>query len=122
MIGIRELRADLAAHIRRAAAGEATVVSVGGRPAAVLAPLAQAPLAQAPGAPIPGAQAPGALAPGALTRGAMSTMRSSSAHRSSLEASGALLPPRRTDGKLPSGTVPTWGSVRLDRLLAEIRG
>jgi hypothetical protein len=52
----------------------------------------------------------------------MSNMRTSSAHRSSLEASGALLPPRRTDGKLPSGTVPTWGSVRLDRLLAEIRG
>jgi prevent-host-death family protein len=117
MIGIRELRGDLAAHIRRAAAGETTVVTVGGRPAAVIAPLAQAPLAQAPGTPIPGAPDPGALTPGA-----MSTMRTSSAHRSSLEASGALLPPRRTDGKLPSGTVPTWGSVRLDRLLAEIRG
>ncbi|MEI6403105.1 MAG: type II toxin-antitoxin system prevent-host-death family antitoxin [Actinomycetota bacterium] len=102
MIGIRELRGDLAAHIRRAAAGESTVVTVGGRPAAVLAPLAQA--------------------PGAQTPGDMSNMRTSSAHRSSLEASGALLPPRRTDGKLPAGTVPTWGSVRLDRLLAEIRG
>ena len=100
MIGIRELRADLAAHIRRAAAGEATVVTVGGRPAAVLTP----------------------LTPGAQPLVEMSNMRSSSAHRSSLEASGALLPPRRTDGKLPSGTVPTWGSVRLDRLLAEIRG
>jgi prevent-host-death family protein len=100
MIGIRELRGDLAAHIRRAAAGETTVVSVGGRPAAVLAPLAQS------------AQAPGE----------MSNLRTSSAHRSSLEASGALLPPRRTDGKLPAGTVPTWGSARLDRLLAEIRG
>jgi antitoxin (DNA-binding transcriptional repressor) of toxin-antitoxin stability system len=107
MIGIRELRSDLAAHIRRAAAGETTVVSVGGRPAAVLAPLAQA-------------LAP--LTPGTQTPGEMSNMRTSSAHRSSLEASGALLPPRRTDGKLPSGTVPTWGSVRLDRLLAEIRG
>jgi len=100
MIGVRELRGDLAAHIRRAAAGETTVVSVGGRPAAVLAPLT------------PSARAPGE----------MSNMRTSSAHRSSLEASGALLPPRRTDGKLPAGTVPTWGSVRLDRLLAEIRG
>ena len=105
MIGIRELRGDLAAHIRRAAAGETTVVSVGGRPAAVLAPLT-------PAAPGPGTQTPGE----------MSNLRTSSAHRSSLEASGALLPPRRTDGKLPSGTVPTWGSVRLDRLLAEIRG
>ena len=112
MIGIRELRGDLAAHIRRAAAGETTVVSVGGHPAAVLAPLAQA-----AGTPSPGTQAPGDQTPGA-----MSNMRTSSAHRSSLEASGALLPPRRTDGKLPSGTVPTWGSVRLDRLLAEIRG
>ena len=112
MIGIRELRGDLAAHIRRAAAGETTVVSVGGRPAAVLAPLAQA-----PGAPGPDPQTPGDQTPGA-----MSNLRTRSAHRSSLEASGALLPPRRTDGKLPSGTVPTWGSVRLDRLLAEIRG
>ncbi len=39
MIGIRELRADLAAHVRRAAGGEPTVVSVSGRPAAVLVPL-----------------------------------------------------------------------------------
>jgi prevent-host-death family protein len=39
MIGIRDLRADLAAHVRRAAAGEPTVVSVDGRPSAVLGPL-----------------------------------------------------------------------------------
>jgi prevent-host-death family protein len=39
MIGVRQLRADLAAHVRRAAAGEVTVVSIAGRPAAVLAPL-----------------------------------------------------------------------------------
>jgi prevent-host-death family protein len=39
MIGIRELRGDLAAHVRRAAAGEPTVVSVDGRPSAVLGPL-----------------------------------------------------------------------------------
>jgi prevent-host-death family protein len=102
MIGIRELRGDLAAHIRRAAAGETTVVSVGGRPAAVLAPLAQA--------------------PGPPNTGEMRDERTGPTHRSSLEASGAVLPPRRTDGKLPTGTVPTWGSVRLDRLLAEIRG
>lgn len=39
MIGIRDLRGDLAAHVRRAAAGEPTVVSVDGRPSAVLGPL-----------------------------------------------------------------------------------
>jgi prevent-host-death family protein len=94
MIGIRELRADLAARVRRAAAGEATVVSVGGRPAAVLAPLTSAMSGEAAGEP----------------------------HLSSLVAAGAVLPPRRTDGTLPSGTVSVWGTVRLDRLLAEIRG
>lgn len=39
MIGVRELRADLAAHVRRASAGERVVVAVGGRPAAQLGPL-----------------------------------------------------------------------------------
>jgi prevent-host-death family protein len=39
MIGIRELRADLAAHVRRAGAGQRVVVSVDGRPVAQLAPL-----------------------------------------------------------------------------------
>ncbi len=96
MIGIRELRGDLAAHIRRAAAGEATVVSVGGRPAAVLAPLTTIP--------------------------AVSGEAAGEPHLSPLVASGAVLPPRRTDGKLPTGTVSVWGTVRLDRLLAEIRG
>lgn len=39
MIGIRELRADLTVHVRRAGQGQPTVVSVNGRPAAVLAPV-----------------------------------------------------------------------------------
>ena len=38
-LGIRELRADLAAHVRRAASGESSVITVNGRPAAVLARL-----------------------------------------------------------------------------------
>ena len=38
-LGIRELRADLAARIRRAAAGETTLVTVNGRPAAQLGPV-----------------------------------------------------------------------------------
>lgn len=39
MIGIRELRADLAALVRRAGSGQRVVVSIGGRPTALLAPL-----------------------------------------------------------------------------------
>lgn len=38
-IGIRDLRADLPAAIRRAAAGETTTVTVNGRPTALIAPL-----------------------------------------------------------------------------------
>ena len=38
-VGIRELRASAAAIVRRAAAGQETIVSVRGRPVARLAPL-----------------------------------------------------------------------------------
>ena len=38
-IGVRELRANVAALLRRAEAGERIVVTVGGRPVAQLAPL-----------------------------------------------------------------------------------
>lgn len=41
-IGVRELRADLAALVRRAGAGQAVVVSVGGRPVARLGPAHEA--------------------------------------------------------------------------------
>jgi prevent-host-death family protein len=41
MIGIRELRADLARHVRRAAAGDRVVIAIGGRPAAALVPLTE---------------------------------------------------------------------------------
>jgi prevent-host-death family protein len=92
MIGIRELRADLAAHVRRARGGETTVISIGGAPVAALTPLA------------------------------MSDEPTGSAHLSSLVASGALIAPRRADGRVAAGTVPTWANVRLDRLLREIRG
>ena len=92
MIGIRQLRADLAAHVRRAAGGEITVISIGGSPAAALGPLA------------------------------MRDERPGEAHLSSLVASGALIAPRRADGRVADGTVTTWANVRLDRLLREIRG
>jgi prevent-host-death family protein len=92
IIGIRELRADLAAHVRRAAGGETTVISIAGTPAAALTPLA------------------------------MSDEPSGGAHLSSLVASGAVIAPRRSDGRVAEGTVSTWANVRLDRLLREIRG
>ena len=92
MIGIRQLRSDLAAHVRRAAGGETTVISIAGAPVAALTPLAMSdePVGDAP--------------------------------ISSLVASGALIPPRRPDGRVAAGTVSTWANVRLDRLLREIRG
>lgn len=92
MIGIRQLRADLAAHVRRAAGGEATVISIGGYPAAALMPLA--------------------------TR----DEPAGDVALSSLLASGALIAPRRSDGHVADGTISTWANVRLDRLLREIRG
>jgi prevent-host-death family protein len=69
MIGVRELRTDLAAHVRRAANGEPTIVSINGHPAAVLAPLA------------------------------MSDEGSPATQLSSLVNSGAVVAPRRGDGR-----------------------
>lgn len=37
--GVRELRADLAAHLRRASAGQRIVVTIGGREVAQLGPI-----------------------------------------------------------------------------------
>lgn len=39
MLGMRELRADLATHLRRAGAGQRVVVTVGGRAVAQLGPV-----------------------------------------------------------------------------------
>jgi antitoxin (DNA-binding transcriptional repressor) of toxin-antitoxin stability system len=90
-LGIRGLRTDLAARIRRAAVGETTVITVNGRPVAQLGPVNPA-----------GDAGPLGLA--------------------ALIASGAVLPPRRTDKQVSQHTVTVWGTVRLDRLLREIRG
>ena len=38
-IGIRQLRGEVAAHVRRAGAGEHLVITIGGRPVAQLGPL-----------------------------------------------------------------------------------
>jgi antitoxin (DNA-binding transcriptional repressor) of toxin-antitoxin stability system len=39
MIGMRDLRADLATHLRRAGAGQRVVITVGGRAVAQLGPV-----------------------------------------------------------------------------------
>jgi prevent-host-death family protein len=87
MIGVRELRRELARHVRRAAAGERVVIAVGGRPAAALVPLTETASGIEP-----------------------------------LLASGALVPPRRTDGGPHRAPIPVWSGARLDRLLRELRG
>ena len=38
-VGVRQLRSDVAAYVRRAGSGEHVVISVGGRPVAQLGPL-----------------------------------------------------------------------------------
>ena len=87
-VGIRELRATAAAAVRRAEAGQRTVVTVSGRPVAQLGPLTSA----------------------AVERSL-----------DELVAQGLLIAPRRS-GDPNDVTITVWGSVRLDRLLREIRG
>lgn len=87
-IGIRELRASAAATVRRAEAGQRTVITVGGRPVAQLGPLA----------PVRDERT-----------------------LDELIAQGLLIAPRRA-GQPNDATIPVWGSIRLDRLLREIRG
>ena len=87
-IGTRELRANLAAALRQAGAGERVVITVDGRPVAQLGPLAPV------GAP---------------------TLEE-------LAASGLLDPPRRRDHPRAPDAIDTAVDVRLDRVLAEVRG
>jgi prevent-host-death family protein len=87
-MGTRELRANLAAALRQAGAGERVVITIDGRPVAQLGPV------EPSGAP---------------------TLEE-------LAASGLVDPPRRPD--LPSAPVGVDAAVdvRLDRILAEVRG
>ena len=89
MIGIRELRADLASLVRRAGAGQRVIVSVDGRATAQLGP-------------IEAEQGQTVLA--------------------DLVASGAVVPPRRSDTARLGAPVAVYSGVRLDRALKELRG
>ena len=87
-VGIRELRATAAAAVRRAEAGQRTVITVGGRPVAELAPLTSADVTRS---------------------------------LDELVAQGLLIAPRR--GGAPNDvTIAVWQTLRLDRLLREVRG
>ena len=87
-VGARELRANLAAALRQASAGQRVVVTVDGRPVAQLGPIEPA------GAP--------SLA--------------------ELAAAGLVEPPRRPDRPSPPEALDAAVDVRLDRILAEVRG
>lgn len=87
-IGARELRANLAAAVRAAGAGERVVITLDGRPVAQLGPLEPA------GAP-------------SLT---------------DLAAAGLVEPPRRADRPGAPDALDAAVDVRLDRVLAEVRG
>lgn len=87
-IGIRDLRSNAAAVVRRAEAGQQTVVTVGGRPVAQIGPLTSVAVERT---------------------------------FDELVAQGLLIAPRR-GGPPNDVTITVWGSVRLDRLLREVRG
>lgn len=87
-IGARELRANLAAALRSAGAGERVLITVDGRPVAQLGPLEPA------GAPT----------------------------LAELAASGLVDPPRRPDRPAPPEALDAAVDVRLDRVIAEVRG
>ncbi len=87
-IGIRELRAHLAAAVRQAGAGERVVITLDGRPVAQLGPLEP--------------------------KGAPSLVE--------LAAAGLVDPPRRRDQPCSPDAVETAVDVRLERVLAEVRG
>ena len=87
-IGVRELRNQVAAVVRRAGGGERIVVTVDGRPVAQLGPL------EPPGRPT----------------------------LDDLAAAGLVHLPRRADRPPTPGLAPVPVDVRIDRVLAELRG
>ena len=99
-IGMRQLRADLATALRRAAAGEELVVTVSGEPVARLAPVAGR--TSDPAAPNSGGTDPA------------ETVRL-------LVASGALLAPRRSGRPVHADPLQLHPAPRLDLLVRDVR-
>ena len=87
-IGIRELRNNVAAVVRRAAAGERLVVTSGGTPVAMLGPLEPA---------------------GGVTM-------------DDLVAAGLVRPPGRSDHPAEPDPAILPVDVRVDRVVADVRG
>lgn len=87
-VGARELRQNLAAVLRQAAAGERIVVTVDGKPVAQLGPVEP---------------------PGEVTL-------------ADLAAAGLVEPPRRPDRPEAPPAADTAVDIRLDRVMAEVRG
>ena len=94
---VRALRADLATAVRRAEAGEATVVTVHGRPVAAIGP---------------------------LSGSAAGTVTSSSGTPTidQLVAAGAVLPPPRHRRWRPGDGISVWSGTRIDQALRLLRG
>jgi prevent-host-death family protein len=90
-VGVRDLRAQLAAILRRAGAGQRIVVTAGGRPLARLGPLDAD---------------PGAVEPTTIAQ---------------LAAIGLVVAARRGDRPRPDVLIPLRVGTRLDRLVGEIR-
>ena len=88
-IGIRDLRADLPATLRRAGNGERILVTVNGRAIAQLGPIE----------PTDGKP----------------TLED-------LAARGLIILPARPDRPEPELSIELWAGMRLDRLMAELRG
>jgi len=94
---VRALRADLATAVRRAEAGEATVVTVHGRPVAAIGPLS------------------GSVAGSVSSSQGTPTI-------DQLVAAGAVLAPPRHRRWRPGDGISVWSGTRIDQALRELRG
>ena len=89
---MRELRANMAAFLRRAQSGERVTVTVDGKPVATLGPVSADPSGVPLGITV-----------------------------DDLVARGTLLPPRRRGHLVPADPVTLWTGVRIDRAVGEVR-
>ncbi len=129
-VGIRELRASAAAAVRRAEGGQTTVITVGGRPVAQLGPLTShgaersLDVLVAQGLLIAPRRSAARVASGNSNGSGDSGgsgARVDSAGRSGAHVDSAGRSGTHVDSPSAS-TIQVWGTVRLDRLLREVRG